>query len=181
MIVWVNGPFGGGKSSLVEELKRCWPQALVYDPELVGFAVREIVEVPTGDFQDLAVWRGSVVDMALRLIAEYDRPLLVPMTLVDPEYLREIHGGLRSAGQEVHHFFLQVSGQVLQERIDAQSFTPDDPQRDADVRVWRKAQIERCEAAVPLLPEDTVVLNGELPTELLAGLVLEQVKVGTGR
>ncbi|MFI9587033.1 hypothetical protein ACIHCQ_35635 [Streptomyces sp. NPDC052236] len=33
MIVWVNGAFGSGKTTLVEELHRRWPAALVYDPE----------------------------------------------------------------------------------------------------------------------------------------------------
>ncbi|MGH3379425.1 MAG: AAA family ATPase [Actinoallomurus sp.] len=175
LIVWVNGPFGGGKTTLVEELHGRWPQALTYDPELVGFAVREIVEVPTGDFQDLVVWRQSVVDLALRLIAEYDRPLLVPMTLVNPEYLAEIHGGLRAGGAEVHHVFLKVAPAILAARIDGQSFTPDDPQRDEQVRVWRKAQIDRCTEAVDRLPGDTMILDGELPTSELAAQVLDRV------
>ncbi|WP_372458148.1 AAA family ATPase [Streptantibioticus parmotrematis] len=177
LVVWVNGPFGGGKTTLVEELAERWPQALVYDPELVGFAVREIVPVPTGDFQDLVVWRQSVVDLALRLLAAYERPLLVPMTLVDADYLREIHDALQSAGVELRHFFLKVSAEELATRIDAQAFTPDDPERDARVRVWRKEQIARCVAAARGLPADTVLLDGELPTRVLADRVLEEVKV----
>ncbi|MDQ0779704.1 hypothetical protein QF026_008170 [Streptomyces aurantiacus] len=49
MIVWVNGAFGSGKSTLVDELRPRWPEALVFDPEMVGYVLREIVEVPTGD------------------------------------------------------------------------------------------------------------------------------------
>ncbi|MFF7612233.1 hypothetical protein [Streptomyces lavendulae] len=45
MIVWVNGAFGSGKTTLVAELSGRWPEALVYDPEMVGFAVpRETLE-----------------------------------------------------------------------------------------------------------------------------------------
>lgn len=58
VIVWVNGPFGGGKSTLVEELRPRWPEALVFDPEMVGYVLREIVDVPTGDFQDLPCGGG---------------------------------------------------------------------------------------------------------------------------
>jgi AAA domain len=178
LVVWVNGPFGGGKTTLVDELAKRWPEVLVFDPELVGFAVREIVPAaPSEDFQDLPVWRQSVVDLGVRLLEAYDRPLLVPMTLVDPHYLREIHGGLRTAGADLHHFYLQVPAQVLTARIDAQSFTPNDPDRDVEVRAWRKAQIDRCQAAVAGLPSDTVLLDGELPTAELAGRVLDQVKV----
>ena len=53
LIVWVNGAFGSGKSTLVDELRPQGPEALVHDPEMVGYVLREIVEVPTGDFQDL--------------------------------------------------------------------------------------------------------------------------------
>lgn len=31
VIVWVNGAFGSGKSTLVDELRPRWPEALVYD------------------------------------------------------------------------------------------------------------------------------------------------------
>lgn len=36
VIVWVNGAFGIGKSALVDEMRPRWPDALVYDPEMVG-------------------------------------------------------------------------------------------------------------------------------------------------
>ncbi|MFI7643838.1 hypothetical protein [Nonomuraea sp. NPDC049400] len=109
MIVWVNGAFGSGKSTLVEELRLRWPKTLVYDPEMVGFLRRQIVEVPTGDFQDLRLWRRQVADLAVGLVEEYQRPVLVPMTLVNAEYAGEIFGALKGAGAVVHHFFLKVS------------------------------------------------------------------------
>jgi thymidylate kinase len=173
MIIWINGAFGSGKTTLVTELSRQRPDALVYDPELVGFAVREIVPVPTGDFQDLRLWRRQVASMALGLIEEYRRPLLVPMTLVDPTYLDEIFSELRAAGVPIHHFFLRVPADTLAARIDAQTIVPDDRDRDEQVRQWRRAQIERCVAAV--LPQDTVVLDGETATDVLADQVLKSV------
>ncbi|MFJ7261264.1 AAA family ATPase [Streptomyces globosus] len=173
MIIWINGAFGSGKTTLVTKLSRQCPDALVYDPELVGFAVREIVPVPTGDFQDLRLWRRQVASMALGLIEEYGRPLLVPMTLVEPTYLEEIFGEVRSAGIPIHHFFLRVSADTLAARIDAQTIVPDDRDRDERVRQWRRAQIQRCVAAA--LPQDTVVLNGETPTDVLADQVLNSV------
>ena len=60
--MWVNGAFGSGKTTLVEELRGRWPEALVFDPEVIGYVLREIVEVPTGDFQDLRLWRRQVAE-----------------------------------------------------------------------------------------------------------------------
>lgn len=178
LIVWVNGAFGSGKTTLVDELRPRWPEALVYDPEMVGYVLREIVEVPTGDFQDLRLWRREVAGLAVGLVEEYRRPVLVPMTLVDPGYADEIFSALKDAGIEVHHFFLKVSRDALEQRIDGRSFTPDNPEQDERVRRWCKGRIESCLAAVDTLPSDTVVLDGELTPQELADQVLAWVRAG---
>lgn len=175
MIVWVNGAFGSGKSTLVEELHQRWPETLVYDPEMVGFVLREIVEVPTGDFQDLRLWRRQVAGLAVGLVEEYRRPVLVPMTLVDPGYAGEIFGALEDAGIEVRHFFLRVSREELEKRIDGRTFFPGDAERERQVRRWAKGRIAACMAAVDTLPA-TVVLDGELSPPELAGQVLARVR-----
>ncbi|MFE6338738.1 AAA family ATPase [Streptomyces sp. NPDC057798] len=179
MIVWVNGAFGSGKTTLVDELRQRWPEALVFDPEMVGYVLREVVAVPTGDFQDLRLWRREVASLAVGLIEEYHRPLLVPMTLVDPAYAGEIFSALKdAAGIDVHHFFLKVPREVLEKRIDDRSFTPDNPEQDERVRRWCKSRIESCMAAADTLPIDTVVLDGELSPQKLADQVLAQVRGG---
>ncbi|MFH8368558.1 AAA family ATPase [Streptomyces sp. NPDC018031] len=180
MIVWVNGAFGSGKSTLVDELRPRWPEALVYDPEMVGFLLRRIVEVPTGDFQDLRLWRRQVADLAVGLVEEYGRPVLVPMTLLDPGYAGEIFGRLKEAGVEVRHFFLRVPREVLERRIDGRSFAPDDPAQDERIRRWCKDRIERGIAAAGVLPGDTVFLDGELTPPELADAVLARVGAGAG-
>ncbi|MEU9607225.1 AAA family ATPase [Streptomyces sp. NPDC048057] len=180
MIVWVNGAFGSGKTTLVDALRPHWPEALVYDPEQVGYLLREIVPVPTGNFQDLRLWRRQVVELAAGLVAEYRRPLLVPMTLVDPGYHAEIFDGLRDRGIAAHHFFLKVSPQVLEARIDNRIHAPGDPEQEAKVRSWCKEQIASCVAAVDALPGDTVFLDGEAPTGDLVDQVLARVRPGSG-
>lgn len=143
---------------------------------MVGFVLREIVEVPTGDFQDLRLWRRQVADLAVGLVEEYRRPVLVPMTVVNPGYVSEIFGVLKDAGIEVHHFFLKVSREKLEERIDGRTFFPDDPEREERVRCWSKDRIEPCMAAADILPSDTVFLDGELTPGELADQVLARVR-----
>jgi len=128
---------------------------------------------PSGDFQDLPAWRLLVVETGRVLVQQYGRLVITPMTVVDPGYAREIFGGLAACGIPVRHFFLKVPASRLRERIAAQVIHPGDPQRDADVRQWRLAQVDRCAAAVDEMPRDTIILDGELPTTRLAGAVLE--------
>jgi len=53
MLLWINGPFGGGKSSTARELRDRLPGSLICDPEHLGFGLQRML--PTGfrrDFQD---------------------------------------------------------------------------------------------------------------------------------
>ncbi|MFD0266105.1 AAA family ATPase [Streptomyces sp. NPDC127106] len=177
MIVWLNGPFGGGKTSLAREIVATRPGHRLYDPELVGYLVRDMVgEPPSGDFQDAPIWRSLVVRTALELLHHYGELLVVPMSVLRPDYLAEIHGGLRDHGVELHHFFLEVDAPELRRRIEAQVIHEDDPVRDADVRKWRLDQVERCLAARRLMPRDTVFIDSQGNTpEGNAGTVMDIV------
>ena len=92
MIIWLNGGFGSGKTTLAEELHRRLPDAVVYDPEDVGTMLWNWMR-PNGDFQDLASWRELVVATALSLRRHHADTLIVPMTLIRDAYQAEILGG----------------------------------------------------------------------------------------
>ena len=174
MICWINGSFGAGKTTLAGELRRRCPDALQYDPEEVGFMLRDVVPLaPSGDFQDLRAWRLLVVEAGRVLSGQYGRLVITPMTVVNPLYVREIFGGLAGYRVPVRHFFLNVPAARLRERISAQVIHPDDMARDAEVRRWRLAQVDRCAAAMDALPSDTVILDGEMPAGRLADEVLD--------
>jgi hypothetical protein len=136
------------------------------------------VEVPTGDFQDLGLWRRQVAGLAVGLVEEYHRPVLIPMTLVNSTYAGEIFSALKNEGIDVHHFFLEVPREVPEKRIDGRSFTPDAPEQDERIRRWCKDRIGACMAGADTLPSDTVVLDGELSPQELADQVLVRVRAG---
>ena len=94
MIIWINGPFGAGKTTLAEELSARLPDAMTFDPEEVGLMLRHgVTPSPSGDFQDLPFWRSLTVATVLELRKHYGRTLLVPMTLVRAEYVEDVFGG----------------------------------------------------------------------------------------
>jgi hypothetical protein len=58
------------------------------------------------DFQDVSVWRALARETAAGLIADFGRPLIVPMTLLNPAHFDEIVGSLARLGLEVRHLCL---------------------------------------------------------------------------
>jgi hypothetical protein len=118
MLVWINGPFGGGKTATAYELHRRLPGSAVCDPEHIGFGMRRMLPAPLrGNFQDLPAWRHSVTELLRLTLAAYDGPVIVPMTLVNHGYFQEIIGSLRGDGFTVHHFTLLAEPATVRRRL----------------------------------------------------------------
>ena len=129
MIVWLNGPFGVGKTTVAAELVRRMPGARTFDPERLGWLLKRTVGVfRPGDYQHLRLWRRGTVLAASRR-ARGSRVLIVPMTVLRRGYLDELLQGLRHRGHDVRHILLDASPDVLVERIEHDGVP--------DPRVWR--------------------------------------------
>ncbi|WP_018684665.1 AAA family ATPase [Actinokineospora enzanensis] len=166
MIIWLNGGFAAGKTTLAAELHRRLPDALVFNPEDLGITLWQWVP-PNEDFQDLPSWRELVVATARSLRRHHTDTLIVPMSLVRDAYRAEILGGLSDAGEEILHVFLDADVDVLRERIMARP-SPGDPQ---ETLAWALSRLDPGAAARQ--PEGTVVLRSDrLTTAELADAVL---------
>src|ERR1700728_3592580 len=68
VLVWINGPFGGGKTATAFELQRRLPGSIVCDPEHLGFGLRRMLPAALRtDFQGRPCWRfglREVLDLA---------------------------------------------------------------------------------------------------------------------
>ncbi len=119
---------------------------MIFDPEMLGWSARKLTEGAraeedeTDDFQDIALWRALTVDTARHLFRRYQRPLVVPMTLSNPDYFGEIRGGLEQLGLPLFHFCLVAPLETVQQRLLARG----------DERggwAWHKAERLRARAA----------------------------------
>lgn len=137
MIIWINGAFGSGKTQTSYELNRRIPNSLVYDPENIGFFINRNIpkEIRKGDFQDYSIWRELNYTTLKYIYSEYDGIIIVPMTLVNPQYFEEIVGKLRDDGVVVNHFVLWASKETLQKRLRS---------RGERKNSWGENQIDRC-------------------------------------
>ena len=180
VIIWINGGFGAGKTTLAEELHRRLPDAVVYDPEDVGLILWKWMR-PNGDFQHLPSWRELVVATALSLRRHHAETLIVPMSLIRDAYRAEILGGLADAGEEVLHVFLEADAGVLRERLNARVTHPDNPAWDQAAREFGMTGVDEMVAAAARQPGGTLMLRSdsltpaELADEVLARAALRQV------
>lgn len=174
MIAWINGAFGAGKTTTAAQLLEAaqaapdMPEARLFDPEYVGYLLQRFVPVPTGDFQDLRLWRELTVATLSGLDREYPGIWIVPMTLVNRVYRGEIHGGLRHLGHIVRHAVLVLPEPVLRERIDSD-------QVDTGARQWRQDHVASAVAELPGLATtepDTHGIDATQPPERVAAEIL---------
>jgi adenylylsulfate kinase-like enzyme len=166
VIIWLNGGFGAGKTTLAEELHRRLRDAVVYDPEDVGLVLRKWIRAD-GDFQHLPSWRELVVTTALSLRRHHAQLLIVPMSLIRDAYRAEILGGLSEAGEEVLHVFLEADAGVLRQRLDARMTNPD-KDWDQAAREFGMTGVEEMVAAAARQPAETLMLRSDrlTPAEL---------------
>lgn len=148
MIVLLNGSFGVGKTTVARLLRAAWPGSAIYDPEWVGLillrlpARRAWPGAGTDDFQDIAVWRSSVVAGARLFRSFVSGPLLVPMTFSRREYFDETVAGLKGLSAELRVFCLRASLATVKKRLRARGDKIEGPGSE-----WLARRILECAAA----------------------------------
>jgi len=172
VIIWLNGAFRAGKTTLAEELHRRLPDAVVYDPEDVGLMLWKWMR-PNDDFQDLPSWRELVVATALSLRRHHADTLIVPMSLIRDAYRDQILGGLADAGEQVLHVFLEVDAGVLRERLNARVTDPKYTDWEQAARELGMTGVDEMVAAAARQPAGTLLLRSDqLTPAALADKVL---------
>ena len=117
-VVWINGAFGAGKSTVAQRLAAALPDAAVFDPEPLARLIRDAMPPSRrpSDYQDSALWRHLTVE-AVGGLAAGSGVVVVPMTLIDEGYFADTVGVLRESGVHVDHFALTASPATIRRRL----------------------------------------------------------------
>jgi hypothetical protein len=95
LIVWLNGAFGGGKTTTANELTALLPGARHFDPEWVGYMLRaNLADLEFTDFQQLPPWRVLVPETMAQVAALTGQHLIAVQTVLVEDYWRELRSGL---------------------------------------------------------------------------------------
>jgi hypothetical protein len=74
------------------------------------------------NFQHFAAWRHGVHEVLDLVAREWDGPVTVPMTLINPGYFDDVVGRLRADGHDVRHFSLLASRATVLRRLRGRTF-----------------------------------------------------------
>ena len=175
MILFINGPFGVGKTSAASVLVERTSNAMLYDPEVIGSILRRVLGPvkKVDDFQDYALWRRLVVGVARVLRTASARTLVIPMTVWRRDYFDPIVAGLRRVDTNLRCFRLTASERELTRRIASDA-------EGAGAYGWRMSHLE-----VSLGASRDPAFGAEVPTDGLtpakvAGRILESAGTPTG-
>ncbi|MFJ4368121.1 AAA family ATPase [Streptomyces chartreusis] len=123
MLLWINGPFGGGKTQTAHEIQRRLPGSVICDPEHAGFGLRRTLPPELrGDFQDLTSWRQGVVEVLDLALTKHDGVVIAPMTVTNSDYFAETVGRLVELGHDVRHFSLLAQHETVLKRLRERGF-----------------------------------------------------------
>ena len=194
MLLWINGPFGGGKTQTAHEIRRRLPGSVICDPEHAGFGLRRMLPPELrGDFQDLASWRQGVVEVLDLALTKHDGVVIVPMTVTEPGYFEETVGRLRELGHDVRHFTLLAQRETVLKRLRERGFghlLQYVAGKNAPLRreTWAVQQLDHClerlrepEFAEHLWTDHTTVPKTADRIAVLAGLTLTPNREGALR
>jgi shikimate kinase len=116
--IWINGMFGAGKTSVARELVALDPTMRVFDPEHVGFMLREHLHgTALGDFQELAAWRRLTPIVAHEVAQFTEQNLVIVQTVLDETYWRDLRNGWLAQGYSVRMVLLEAELETLTDRI----------------------------------------------------------------
>lgn len=175
MILFLNGPFGVGKTSVAKVLVDEMNHAMLYDPEVIGTVLKRVLGPfrQVEDYQDYALWRTLVVGGARVLRRTTRRTLVIPMTVYRREVFDPMVAGLRRLDKDLSCFRLAVSRDVLLDRISSDM-------EDREAYAWRSSHIEVClEASGDPAFGTEIRTEGRTPAEI-ADELLERLATPTG-
>ncbi len=93
MLLWINGPFGGGKTQTAHEIQRRLHDSVICDPEEVGFGLRRTTpSYLRHDLQEYPAWRQGVSEMLDHALNHHAGVVIAPMTIVEPGNYEETVG-----------------------------------------------------------------------------------------
>lgn len=168
MVVWISGAYGVGKSTLAEALVNRIDNAIIFDAEEVGNAVREnYPNEPYGViYEDYPLWCDFNYMLLKDIHNTFHRNILVPMTLVRQNSYTKIIQRLLADGIDTKLIILEGSYKCVHDRILA---------RGEEEGCWCMENIEMSSNGSKAIQNGYHILTDNKSVDELARITLEYI------
>lgn len=122
MILLLNGSYGVGKTTVGRILQNRLKKSVLYNPEWTGSILMRLPfnfsGAGTDDFQDIDLWRKSVIK-GIKIFRQFVREtVIVPMTFYRKDYFQEITGEICKIDDEFRVFCLTANYETILNRLE---------------------------------------------------------------
>lgn len=168
MILWINGAFGSGKTTIARLLNKKLSGSYLYDPEKIGDFFRHNLpqSMQKADFQDYPEWRAWNVHILKKLDQEYDGAIIAPMTLYKTTPFNEIIPVLKETTEDFHHFQLEVGRKEIICRLQ---------ERSPSMIEWGASKVDEILEAFKQVPSEEKISNQERTPEAVVKEILDKL------
>jgi hypothetical protein len=170
VVIFINGSFGIGKTTVSRLLVQQLPRSVLFDPEPIGVVLLRVIGMwrHVDDFQDLGIWRRSSIYL-IRLISRLRGAVVVPMAFSNESYLRQFLTDVRRRDRETFHFCLTAPLPIVRERLGSR-------ERRRGPTQWQlRRSAECCEAHRRPEFAEHIATEGRSPREI-AQEVVERIR-----
>lgn len=122
MILFINGSFGVGKTTVARILQKRIAGSVLFNPEWAGSV---LIRLPikfrgsgTDDFQDIDLWRKSVVKGVKIFRFFFRETVIVPMAFCRKDYFEEVVGEVCKFDNQLRIFCLTASFETTLKRLE---------------------------------------------------------------
>ncbi|MBC9873245.1 AAA family ATPase [Macrococcoides bohemicum] len=165
-IIWINGAFGVGKTTISNLLKAKIINSIIFDPEIAGTMLNKIYpeEIKKDNFQDYIEWRNINNEILRKLIEGTDKIIIIPMTITNLNYYQEIVSGLDS--KIICQFLLVADDNTLIDRLNS---------RNESDR-WPYDQIYHCIGSFDSIDFGTRIDTNVMNLDAIVEVIIERIK-----
>lgn len=169
MIIWISGPYGVGKSTLAECLLNKIENAMIFDAEEVGNAVRgNYPNNPHGViFEDYHLWSEFNYKLLKDIHNNFNHNILVPMTLIRENSYKNIIEKLIKDGIDTKFIVLDASYENIYNRILA---------RGEDENCWCIENIKMSKDLIKITDYDYYINTDNRSVEEISNIIIEYIK-----
>ncbi|RAI82466.1 adenylyl-sulfate kinase [Macrococcoides goetzii] len=165
-VIWINGAFGVGKTTVANLLKVKIINSIIFDPEIAGTMLNKIYpeEMKKENFQDYIEWRNINNEILRKLIEGTDKIIIIPMTITNLNYYQEIISGLNS--KIIRQFLLVADDYILIDRLNS---------RNESDR-WPYDQINHCIRSFESIDFGTRIDTNVMNLDSIVEVIIESIK-----